>query len=60
MISKFDDTDLLSVAFWQGRKRVETEGIVALAVEEATMESAHGTCNVPCMLCCTWHGLTFE
>lgn len=48
MMAKFEATGLLSVAPGRGRKpaSVETEEVVALAVEEATMESTHGTCSV--------------
>ena len=46
--AKFEATGLLSVAPTR-RKRlvsVETDEVFTLAVEEATMESAHSTCSV--------------
>ncbi|GBL84631.1 hypothetical protein AVEN_191091-1 [Araneus ventricosus] len=48
MMAKFEATGLLSVTPVRGMKlvSVETEEAVALAVEEATMESTHGTCSV--------------
>lgn len=48
MMTKFEATGLLSVAPGRGRKSVsvETTEAVALAVEEAAMDSTQGTCSV--------------
>ena len=56
MMAKFEATGSLSVAPGRGRKpaSAETEEVVALAVEEATMASTHGTC------CRTSNGRTME
>ena len=48
MIAKFQDKCLLSAASGRGRQSasVETEGIVALALEKEILESTHSTCRI--------------
>ena len=53
MIAKLETKDWLSVAPGSIKKPtfVEIEVVVALVVQEATMESSHGTCSVSAVAC---------